>query len=68
MIKAARDMTSPHNFRNLGYVRVCAATPELTIGDAAANAEAILAQADALADQGGFTGGLSRTVPNRLLG
>ena len=52
MIRPATENTSPIDFRNLGYVRVCAATPTLTIGDAAANAETILAQADALADQG----------------
>ena len=61
------EKTPPKDFRNLGYVQVCAATPALTIGDAAANAKAILAQADALADQG-FHSGLSRTVPDRLLG
>ena len=33
-------------------MRVCAASPTLAIGDAAANADAILAQANALADQG----------------
>ena len=52
MIRPATENTSPIDFRNLGYVRVCAATPTLTIGDAAANAETILAQANALADQG----------------
>ena len=40
------------NYSQLGYLRVAATTPSLVIGDAAANAESILQQANDLAAQG----------------
>ena len=40
------------NYSQLGYLRVAATTPSLVIGDAAANAELILQQANDLAAQG----------------
>ena len=40
------------NYSQLGYLRVAASTPSLVIGDATANAQSILQQANDLAAQG----------------
>lgn len=46
------DKPLPNDYGELGYFRVATAAPSLIIGDAVANAQTILSQADSLADQG----------------